>query len=526
MILKKADSTTIFDVAKLAGVSTTTVTLVVNGRADKYRVSRQTQARVQTVIRQTGYVPNGPARNMKLGRRSFVGLVAAENAMPGAELLAGLEPVLAAAGYRLMVAMTPPDPAAVRDKIAGLLCDGAAGIFCLADTSGLKPDDPATTGPIVSMGRPAAGMVAVFRNDRQGGRMAARHLLNKGHRRIAQIRLAETNPTMADGFREVCAGAGVKTVEFKTVGDFMAVVRNYTAVCCGSSSILMRLYIRAAAAGVRIPGDLSVVAADELGVANTLAPPAVTLNRRERELGKSAADLMLAALRNEEVENLRLDWELTAGESVAPPARGAGKVVTAKAVESAIIKETPAPEPAHSESDPQPPVSQKPAVVEPSKEEVAPTPKSVETTPDQEPTTQQPTEPTPVTSAPTESAVEPVQPSAPDVSVPSSTPTPPQTDTPPLESTEQPAPTPSIQSEAETVPAAESKPAEPAQGSTSGAKVGANSELANGVDKESPSVDVGVQSASTANAAPSEPAPAIVQVPAAAAAESAQPASA
>ena len=67
-------STTISDVAGVAGVSISTVSFVLNGQAEKFRISRETQARVKAAVAQTGYVPNAAARSLVQRRRTVVGL--------------------------------------------------------------------------------------------------------------------------------------------------------------------------------------------------------------------------------------------------------------------------------------------------------------------------------------------------------------------------------------------------------------------------------------------------------------------
>jgi LacI family transcriptional regulator len=87
------------DVAQAAEVSVSTVSQVLNGRAGELRISKETQARVMAVIRQTGYVPNRMARDMVLGRRSFIGLVLSVTGLAeSAMLLPELEPLITSAG--------------------------------------------------------------------------------------------------------------------------------------------------------------------------------------------------------------------------------------------------------------------------------------------------------------------------------------------------------------------------------------------------------------------------------------------
>ena len=103
--------TTIYDVGRAAGVSRTVVSLVVNGQADKYGISKQTQEKVRAAIARLGYTPDLSLRNLFLGRGAEF-IVAAASRMDTATLIAALGPVLAERGYQ-MTPVPVPTPAPV-----------------------------------------------------------------------------------------------------------------------------------------------------------------------------------------------------------------------------------------------------------------------------------------------------------------------------------------------------------------------------------------------------------------------------
>jgi hypothetical protein len=162
---------TIPDIAFAAGVSRTTVSMVLNGKADRYRISAATRQRVEAVIAQSGYQPNRLARNMRLGRSTLGGLIVAEGTQDVGDLLAGLEPLLAGAGYNLVVATVGANHSSARERIRRLNHDGLAGLiygpgFPIGESPVL-----AGLGPTLILGLPAAGLPGVFHDDEPVGQI-------------------------------------------------------------------------------------------------------------------------------------------------------------------------------------------------------------------------------------------------------------------------------------------------------------------------------------------------------------------
>ncbi|MEI6787289.1 MAG: LacI family DNA-binding transcriptional regulator [bacterium] len=160
---------TIQDIAVSAGVSPTTVSMVLNGKAAQYRICTATRQRVEAVIAQSGYQPNRVARNMRLGRGTLVGLILAEGTLDVGELMAGLEPVLAAAGYSLVVVSGGTDPVTTGERIRRLNHDGLAGlIYGSGFPVGAAPL-LAGLGPTMILGLPVGALPGVYHEDEAGG---------------------------------------------------------------------------------------------------------------------------------------------------------------------------------------------------------------------------------------------------------------------------------------------------------------------------------------------------------------------
>ena len=118
-----------YDVARIAGVSRAVVSLVFNGKADKFRITKKTQERVRAAIRQTGYIPNMFIRDLFLKRREVIGVGGGKTTPDPVSLRAVIEPPLTAAGYRLQAATLPADPAAALAQITALLNSGLVALI-------------------------------------------------------------------------------------------------------------------------------------------------------------------------------------------------------------------------------------------------------------------------------------------------------------------------------------------------------------------------------------------------------------
>ena len=159
---------TIPDIAFAAGVSRTTVSMVLNGKADRYRICAATRRRVEAVIAQSGYQPNRMARNMRLGQSTLVGLILSDGTPDVGELLAGLEPTLAGAGYGLVVATVGANPSSARERVQRLNHDGLAGLIYGPGFSAGGSPIIAGLGPTIILGLPTAGLPGVYHDDEQG----------------------------------------------------------------------------------------------------------------------------------------------------------------------------------------------------------------------------------------------------------------------------------------------------------------------------------------------------------------------
>jgi len=294
------------DVATAAGVSTATVSLIVNGKADQYGIAPATRQRVEALVRQMNYTPSLAAREMAAGRNPLIGLAIADGAPATDHLITAIQVPLAQAGYRLIITQLPADPGTAATLIDDFMHAGIAGLIYCPSASGTGPT-PDADCPTIAIGKPVAGLPAVYEDECEAGRRLARRLLDKGHRAIAILGTTALQPLVVAGFLEACAQSGVTPRLFSSVADYLPQAATLPAVFCLSSAILIELYCQAAVAGHRPGTDLAVVAADDQAMTPHLTPRPVAYQPNTPELGAVAARLIQQAIRGATPGEVRLE---------------------------------------------------------------------------------------------------------------------------------------------------------------------------------------------------------------------------
>jgi DNA-binding LacI/PurR family transcriptional regulator len=318
---------TIKDVARLSGVSTQTVSRVLNNRWD---VSKETRLRVQKVIASLGYSPNAFARNLSRGRSNTLGVIGYGLVYFGSSsVLTGIESKANELGFSLTLSLIDRiEPKRVEQILYDLLSRRVEGIIWAvpADVNTfdwLAEKFTKIQTPLVYINKGPDGPDHVTALDnRLGGKMATEHLLQQGYQRIGII----TGPNSwweaqerLNGWREVVNAAGYSNIESLIVeGDWnppsgdiglhTLLDRNPEMDAVFSSNDQMALGALQAARrlGLRIPEDLGIVGFDDIPEAAYFYPPLTTVQQDTRRLGAVAVErintLIQAQLEEETVE--------------------------------------------------------------------------------------------------------------------------------------------------------------------------------------------------------------------------------
>jgi LacI family transcriptional regulator len=307
------------DVAARAGVSRTTVSFVLNHRAD-VKIPDGTRQRVVDAAAQLGYQPNAPARQLAGGRSHVLALVlhqspeqVASDAVL-AETLRGLSAAARAGGFRVMVELLAREgPDASYGSL--LRTQHADGLI----VSGPRSDDPSLLAlvrdgfPVVLQGSfPDLAVVSVDVDNVAGARGAVEHLVSLGHRRIACITNAPLVYTAAQerlaGYRNALGNAGiafeatlVAEADFDAPSGHVAMAQllartTFDAAFVASDVVALGAIGALREAGLRVPDDISIVGFDDIPLAAYFDPPLTTVRLPAFELGQAAGRALLERL--------------------------------------------------------------------------------------------------------------------------------------------------------------------------------------------------------------------------------------
>lgn len=304
------------DVADLAGVSRSAVSLVLNGRGDG-NIAADKQALIIEAARKLNYTPNAVALSLRSRRSSMIGVVTDEIATTafGGKLLEGATDVAVAAGYLLLVIDTQRDLGQER-RAYEVLQNRQVDGFLFAAMSMLPYEPPSLlhAGPaaLANCFDPADRVAAFIADEVNGSRSVTRHLLDHGHRDI--VMLSGTPNAIAAGLRE--EGYTAAMTEAGLTGRAPVVTgwdidkgyeaamrvltgsdRRPTALVCANDRVAVGAVLAAAKLGLSVPGDLSVVGYDDdENVAPCMVPALTTVRLPHREMGERAMQVVLDAV--------------------------------------------------------------------------------------------------------------------------------------------------------------------------------------------------------------------------------------
>jgi len=303
------------DIATAAGVSVSTVSRALAGSP---RVKPGTQAEIQRLAHDLGYVPSAIARGLATRRTYSLGVAVMDITDPFvAELVRAIDRAALDQGYSLILSHCGADPqrelAAIhllrqRRADAIIVCDS------LVSDSRLPLLEPAGV-PIILVNRPSYRYSACTDNV-QGARQAVDHLLALGHTRIAYVgwrHREEENRERQVAYEQALAAHGLDADPSLVVdGDgwpeggrrgmrqLLTLSPMPTALFCFNDLTAIGAMAAAQDAGWRVPDDLSVVGFDDIHLAPHTHPPLTTLSQQKEELARLAVSLALSLIAGEE----------------------------------------------------------------------------------------------------------------------------------------------------------------------------------------------------------------------------------
>lgn len=309
----------LLDVARIAGVSTSTVSRVLS---QPDLVAEATREAVMDAVAETGYRMNHAARNLRMQRTGCVVALVPNLGNPFfAKILDGMGRELAAAGYDLLVSDTQDgngQHASLHRFLDRSRADGIILMDGLVPQMGLEAPD---TPPVITACEwiEDATLPRVMLDNREGGRKAVAHLRELGHRHIALIggppdnvlhkaRLAGAEEAAGDCPLTIFQGDFTLQAGAAAAQAWMTlpVSRRPTAVFAFSDEMACAFTAGLQRAGMQVPHDVSVVGFDDIEMASHLAPALTTIRQPKRELGMQAARVILRRIEGCEVEPMTL----------------------------------------------------------------------------------------------------------------------------------------------------------------------------------------------------------------------------
>lgn len=309
------------DIAEMAGVSTATVSRVINNNG---RFSEATRERVQRIIDETGYVTNMAAKSLRESRSKTIGMIVPDISNDFFSTLAlHTERYLAKRGYSVFVCNNANDPERERDYIKTLVSKQVDGIICISGAHDFEENLSSRSIPVVCVDRypgEDSPIPRVRSADDEGGTIVAEHLLERGCHNIVLMTSAIEEANKIDrqqGFERTLGKHGIEL----SANERLYLTRSKPSIV--ESEILMNGFIESerpvdavftlsdhSAAGVlrslrshgiRVPADVKLVGYDNSIYSQLTTPSITTIERYPEQLANTGCDLLLKMIKGEQV---------------------------------------------------------------------------------------------------------------------------------------------------------------------------------------------------------------------------------
>ncbi len=326
---------TIDDIARQAGVSTSTVSRVLNGTKP---VAVDKRALVLAAVERLQYRPNAMARGLARGRSMTVGVFVQDISSPFfAWTVSGIEQGLDPAGYRPMLTTTHWRTHSEDDEMRSLqmLLERRVDGVIVVGTD--IPDDrlcsAAAQVPMIFVARRVRGLEqrCLYVDNQDGAYRATRYLIGLGHTRIAHVRGTAGHPDAAEreeGYCRALAEAGLAVDErllvdaqfteqsgLAGVEELLTRGARFTAIFAANDQSAYGVMLGLFNHGYHIPSDVSVVGFDDQFLSAYTLPPLTTVRHPSLAMGKAAAEGLLRLLDNQAPQLPRFPTELTIRKS-------------------------------------------------------------------------------------------------------------------------------------------------------------------------------------------------------------------
>ena len=330
------------DIARAAYVSHSTVSRALN---DSPRVRAETKARIQRLAHEMNYSPDSQARSLVMGTTQTIGVVVTTITDPFiAEVVQGIESTAHQHNYTVILVNSNGEPEREIAAVEMLHSKRVDGVVVTSSRVGARYqahlDRLHVPVVLVNSLNTASGAYtfSISVDNQHGACLAADHLLELGHRRIAYITGPANQSDDLDrlaGYREaldlagsaldgdlVIAGTGRAGGGERALPQIIALDDPPTAVFCYNDMTAIGVLQAARKAGLKVPQDLAVVGFDDIPLAPFVYPPLTTVAQCKQQMGQQAVEMVLALIEgnsaaSDEVTNIVVQGKLIVRESSA-----------------------------------------------------------------------------------------------------------------------------------------------------------------------------------------------------------------
>jgi LacI family transcriptional regulator len=304
---------TIRDVARLAGVSTATVSRILSGVAE---ARPDTRARVHAAVRELDYRPSGIARSLKVGSTGTIGLIVTDIMNPYfPELVRSIEDAARARNLAVMLCNGQEDADREASYLELLSQRRVDGIVVASGRLSERHGQWLRSAPVpvvlVNCRLADRSQPAALTDNQAATRLATRHLLELGHRRVGHITGRPTDAATGDrlaGVRSAVESAGLSAESLTiaagdghTTGGERGMrqlldTRRVTGVVCYNDLTAVGAIRAIRDRGLAIPGDVSVVGFDDIDLARLIDPPLTTVAQDTEAMGHWAVEHLVGSI--------------------------------------------------------------------------------------------------------------------------------------------------------------------------------------------------------------------------------------
>ncbi len=317
--------TTIKDISKLAGISTSTVSRVVS---KKGFVAEKTRKKILEAIDVLGYQPNSLAQGLKNKRSNMIGVLIADLCAPFfATMLKGVEQKISQFGMSMIVCSGHADKSLEKQAVTSLLRNRCDALILHIESDCFENELEKlirNTVPVVMIGGSSAvnAKYSVSTDNEYGGYLATRHLIKTGHRKIVHLmgeeKLFDSRERLK-GYKRALLEAGIEfRDEYVIKGSFLdkfgydatlSILDKklpFSAIFAGDDEIAIGVMEALRNRSINVPEEISVIGFDDMFYARFMNPKLTTVKQKIIEMGEAAGNLAIDILKERKVEQNKI----------------------------------------------------------------------------------------------------------------------------------------------------------------------------------------------------------------------------